>query len=286
VAVVYGFAAHATVVVPPPAGSPAPGYDGDYPGVASATIEGGLTAPPPARGPPVALYLPGAGGDINVAPRGGVADAVAAGQTLAAAVAAAIAVTGGGAAAAPADGHGSGNASGHVADGRPLPAVGGAAWAAVPLPFRATVPAATLRRRARRGSVDGAGAAAAVAALPPGAAASAAAYPLGVGVWSVGGVRLALLGGEPTVGYAGLLAGGPAPPVHWVVGYVDDVVGYVGDPAVLAGGGREGSLRAATYYGLPERWATEAPAVLVAAVTRMAAAVGGGARRPVAGAQR
>lgn len=72
--------------------------------------------------------------------------------------------------------------------------------------------------------------------------------------------------------------------VDWVVGYVDDVVGYVGDPAVLAGGGREGSLRAAVYYGLPERWAPTAPAVLVDAVRAMAAALAEGATGHAGGA--
>lgn len=325
-AVVYGYAAHATVVTPPAAGAPAPGYDGDYPGVASAAVEAGLDdlTPPPGGGggvgPAVALYLPGPGGDINVAPRGGVREAVAAGRALAAAVLAAVATTAtdgnggdddGGDIGDGGSSHGGGSrARAGVGSGRPLPATAATAWAAVPLPFAATVPAATLRRQARRGGVDGAGAAAALRALPPGAAASAATYPLGVGVWVLGGLRLALLGGEPTVGYATALTGrggggwGTATAtaaamattpaglsvaatvaVDWVVGYVDDVVGYVGDPAVLAGGGREGSLRAAVYYGLPERWAPTAPAVLIDAVRGMAAALGDGGGRGAGGAE-
>jgi neutral ceramidase len=83
-------------------------------------------------------------------------------------------------------------------------------------------------------------------------------YP--VSFWAIGDVRIVFLGGEPTVEY-GLRLRKEAG-MDWVVGYADDVMGYVGTRAVLKEGKREGSNRAAVYYGLPSAWSSEIEGII------------------------
>lgn len=79
-------------------------------------------------------------------------------------------------------------------------------------------------------------------------------YPFPLGVWRLGDMRIVFMGGEPTVGYISLLRKAGA---SWVVGYSQDVMGYVGTAEVIKDGGREGGERAAWYYGLPSAWAVD-----------------------------
>lgn len=79
-------------------------------------------------------------------------------------------------------------------------------------------------------------------------------YPFPLGVWRLGDMNMVFMGGEPTVGYIRLLKKVGA---SWVVGYCQDVMGYVGTAQVITDGGREGGERAAWYYGLPSAWAMD-----------------------------
>jgi len=98
-------------------------------------------------------------------------------------------------------------------------------------------------------------------------------YPMSA--WRIFGVNILFLGGEPTVGYAAALrerkeGDGENGNIDWVVGYTDDVMGYVGTEAVLKEGKREGSDRAAQYYGLPCAWDPVVESAIVEKAKRLA----------------
>lgn len=229
---VFGYAAHATVV------TSGYEYSADYPGYASAALEG--------EGGPGGtwLFVCGVGGDQNIYPRGGLADARRHGASLASHVLHVVRRRG-----AAVRGGGGASVSGI-----------GAAHAFVPLPFRVRLSRRELRRLSRRRDAEPTARRMArrwLDTLESGDSRDAemtpavyARYP--IAVWRVGAVRIAFLGGEPTVGFGAALRREAG--VDWVVGYTDDVMGYVATEDVLIEGLREGSDRAAVYYGLPAAW--------------------------------
>lgn len=91
-------------------------------------------------------------------------------------------------------------------------------------------------------------------------------YRYGISVWHIGDTTIAFLGGEPTVGYCDSLR---KVGIAWVVGYCEDVMGYIGTRAVVDDGGREGGERAAWYYGLPSAWNGSVEEVIVGSVRTM-----------------
>lgn len=95
---------------------------------------------------------------------------------------------------------------------------------------------------------------------------TAASYPYPLTVWKLGSAVLAFMGGEPTAGYDRLLR---EVGVDWVIGYCDDVMGYVGTADVIRDDGREGGERAAWYYGLPSKWSVRVQDKIVTTVEQM-----------------
>jgi neutral ceramidase len=247
---VFGFAAHATVITT--------GYEyhGDYPGVSASILEGKFGG--------TWLFVCGPGGDQNIYPRGQVSDALRHGSSLAAE---AIRVVGLGTppqtvAVIPQDGHTTFGLK--------------AFHEFIKLPLRKRLSARELRRLTRlRGVGDAPTVLMAkhwsqVIALQNDntnkrTPAEYPSYP--ISVWQIGSIRIVFLGGEPTVGYGAILRREAG--VDWVVGYSDNVMGYVGTEDVMKEGLREGSDRAAIYYGLPCAWATSVEREIVASVKRL-----------------
>jgi neutral ceramidase len=243
VAGVFGYAAHATVV------TSGYTYSGDYPAAAAAALEG--TGGGNASVGGTWLFLAGPGGDQNIYPRGTAALALQHGLAVAASVARVLDVKTR-AAALPVCSR-QGVEAGHLF---------------VPLPFRLQRTRRELRkmasgrqndvytkRMARHWLLTG------MARLAPKTPPTYERYPLSA--WRFGWLHIVFAGGEPTIGYAELLRRAGA---NWVVGYADDVMGYVGTRDVVEEGKREGSDRAAVYYGLPVTWSAVVEDVIVGAV--------------------
>jgi hypothetical protein len=216
VAVVFGYACHATVL---------DGYQwcGDYPGYAQQALES-------AHRGCVALFWAGCGGDQNPLPRRRVELARQYGDRLAAAVQ-------------------------QVLEQKLRPVSDGlkCSYREIdlplgPLPARDRILAdsqadnrfVAARARYLLRQLD-------ETAEPP------ATYPYPVGVWEMGQVQLVLLGGEVVVDYALRLKSELAGPRTWVAAYANDVMAYIPSRRVLAEGGYEGG-GAMVYYGLPTVW--------------------------------
>lgn len=257
---VYGVAAHASVI------TKGYEYSGDYPGFASGMLErdgeGGVGG--------VWLFAAGAGGDQNVYPRGAAADAKRHGVALAGQVCYTVQTDRGRLLEAEVGRSSGKNASAAVHE-------------LVPLPFRSVLSRAILRKMARRRSPESATskrmAAHWLKVLATGQQGSDVStektpsvysrFPLTV--WRIGQVRIAFLGGEPTVGYSAAIRG--ASTIDWVIGYADDVMGYVGTSSVLSDGSREGSERVAVYYGLPSAWDESIEGLILSICARLASAL-------------
>lgn len=253
VAGVYALAAHASVIT---AGYR---YSGDYPGVASGKVEGrdGLGG--------VWLFAAGAGGDQNVYPRGDAVDAGRHGSALADQIVDAVG-TGRGRALEADVGRGSGSIA--------------ATHEFVALPFRTVLSRRTLRAMSRRRSEEPTSKrmAARWLSVPDaredadGSTGTPALFPnFPIAVWRIGRLRIAFLGGEPTVGYSAAIRSQSN--IDWVVGYTDDVMGYVGTAGVLRDGSKEGSDRVAIYYGLPSAWDETVEALIMSTCARLASAL-------------
>lgn len=221
VAGLFGFAAHATVLT----GSAA--YSGDYPAAAANALQ---------KKYPGAVwgFLPGCGGDLNIYPRGGLPQLRAHAGALASAVTRVVK-------RAP--------RSTCLRGGRRSLQVRSAS---IPLRFRRQIARGELRRLGRARSHATRSAAQALLSTVPLGERTPESYPYPMTAVQMGGVRIVFLGGEPTVDYAGRIRREAR--ADWVVGYTDDVMGYVGSAKVLHEGAREGSDRAAMYYGLPCAW--------------------------------
>lgn len=224
---IFSYAAHATVLTSGYA------YSGDYPGVATFALESRF------RGA-TWLFIPGAGGDQNIYPRGTPALLARHAETLA--------LTAGAAAVDPKH---------HGVAGRL-----GARHAFVHLPFAMRYSRHELHKRARIGSAQKRAVQVLLSNITD-EGLTPSSYPFPVAVWRIGGLTLAFLGGEPTVGYSHLLR---HIGIDWVVGYAEDVMGYVGTQSIIRSGGREGGERSAWYYGLPAAWSTDAEGLIIRTV--------------------
>jgi len=91
-------------------------------------------------------------------------------------------------------------------------------------------------------------------------------YPYPVGEWKLGGeIQWVFLGGEVVVDYAVRLKHERRGTRTWVMGYANDVMAYIPSRRVLTEGGYEGA-GAMVYYGLPTIWAPEVEELIVEAV--------------------
>ena len=238
VAVVFGYACHATVLS-------FQKWCADYPGYAQAAIE--------ARHPgTVALFWAGCGADQNPLPRRTVALAEDYGRRLADAVE-------------------------EVLDGPAMePLAPRLETSSVEIPLRfASVPgdadlaadaassdrfvAARARVLARRRAETG-------RPLDP-------EYPFPIASWRIGdsaeGIDWLFLGGEVVVDYALRFKGARRGVRTWVTAYADDVMAYVPSRRVLVEGGYEGG-GAMVYYGQPSPWAEDVEERIAAGVARVA----------------
>tara|TARA_R110002096_G_scaffold28985_27_gene87566 strand:- start:32 stop:1381 length:1350 start_codon:yes stop_codon:yes gene_type:complete len=79
-------------------------------------------------------------------------------------------------------------------------------------------------------------------------------YPYPIGVWKLGSkIDFVFLGGEVVVDYALRLKRENTNPDTWVAGYSNDVMAYIPSLRVLKEGGYEGG-DSNVYYGLPTLW--------------------------------
>lgn len=94
-------------------------------------------------------------------------------------------------------------------------------------------------------------------------------YPYPVSVWRIGDeLKWVALGGEVVVDYSLRTKFDLRGPV-FVAGYSHDVMAYIPSRRVLAEGGYEGG-GAMVYYGLPSAWAPEVEEVLMGQVVKLA----------------
>lgn len=242
VAVLYGYAAHATIL------SKSNVYSGDYPGVVSKIVEEQFLGA-------VAMFLPGAGGDQNVYPRGTVEGlrkhASSLGETVLQTVSKGLerksALTGN-------------SISGD--------------HSFVGLPFRITRTKSELEQDLTSTDPNRAKLSRFILRdwkhdSDDSMNVTEKSYRYPLTLWRISGLRILFMGGEPTIGYSfGMKKRG----IDWVIGYSDDVMGYVGTRAVLKEGKREGSDRAAIYYGLVSAWREEAEDILYNATTQLVSA--------------
>lgn len=232
IAGLFGYSAHATVLVS--------GYkfSGDYPSYSAHLLEQSFTNS-------VWLFLNGAAGDQNIYPRGSVTHVEAHSRSLASTVISAV-------------------QDARMAE--PLRATFSAQHATVYLPFAKRYSRYQLRKKGATGSAQHRAASIISRGLTGNESLTARSYPYPLAVWNIGDIVIAFLGGEPTVGYVRLLQ---TIGVDWVVGYSEDVMGYVGTRAVIESGGREGGERAAWYYGLPSAWSPTVEGIIIDSVRKL-----------------
>jgi hypothetical protein len=95
-------------------------------------------------------------------------------------------------------------------------------------------------------------------------------YPYPIQAWRFGDeLQVVWLGGEVVVDYALRLKDELAPRQGWIVGYANDVMGYIPSRRVLQEGGYEGR-DAMVYYGQPTAWSDEVEKLIVDEVKRQA----------------
>jgi len=228
-AIVFGYACHATVL----SGQE---WSGDYPGHAQIALE---KAYPEA----IALFWAGCGADQNPVPRRAVALAEEYGKQLADAVEQVLKA--------------------------PMTPLGGklsSVYGEIDLPFDdlpsrdqlvkdstdtnryvAARAKLLLKEIEQKGSLKGT-------------------YPYPVQVWQLGPeLTWVTLGGEVVVDYSLRLKKEIAPGKTWVAGYANDVMAYIPSLRVLKEGGYEGG-GAMVYYGLPTVWGPKVEELIVAAV--------------------
>ncbi len=229
IAGMYGMSAHATVLTTNNQ------YSGDYPSAVSTALE--------ARFPHSTwLYLPGCGGDINIYPRGTV-DLLKLHRDIIESEVRRVVETE--SSITPIISH-----------------VVSAKHTQLRLPFRTRLGYTNLRRHAQSGDRATKRSAEKLLHGMGRGDKTAGSYEVPMSVWQIGRVKMLFLGGEPTVGYATKLRGDVVG-ATWIVGYTDEVMGYIGTEQVLREMKREGSDRAALYYGLPCAWNTSVERLIV-----------------------
>lgn len=226
VAVVFGYACHATVL-------DFYQWSGDYPGFAQAALEEahpGMTA----------LFWAGCGGDQNPVPRRDPSLCQQHGQTLAEAVERVLAGV-----------------------MRPIEDNLAASYREIDLPFARLPSREDLRQQAGSANKYEAARARQLLAEIDAGRPLKPTYPYPVQVWRLGReVKLIALGGEVVVDYALRLKAELGRESTWVAGYTNDVMAYIPSRRVLAEGGYEGG-GAMVYYGLPTVWSPEVEELIV-----------------------
>jgi neutral ceramidase len=231
VAVVFGYACHATVL---------DGYfwSGDYPAYAQAAVE---KEHPGA----VALFWAGCGGDQNPLPRRKVELAQQYGNTLAKSVEAVL-----------------------TGDMQTLPAKLVAQYTEVDLPLAKLPTRDELTAQAQDKNVYvGIRAKHGLAELDAGRALPQS-YPYPIAVWRIGELEWFFLGGEVVVDYALRLKAERRAQDTWVAAYSNDVMAYIPSRRVLSEGGYEGG-GAMVYYGLPTIWAETVESDLMSGIEKL-----------------
>ncbi|WP_080056413.1 neutral/alkaline non-lysosomal ceramidase N-terminal domain-containing protein [Spirosoma aerolatum] len=97
-------------------------------------------------------------------------------------------------------------------------------------------------------------------------------YPYPVQVWQLGNQPILSFGGELVVQYT-IDCKKRFGPHIFVMGYSNDVMGYIPSTTILQEGGYEGAT-SQMVYGLPATWAPEAPALIYQEINRLADQVG------------
>lgn len=226
VAVVFGYACHATVL-------DFYQWSGDYPGFAQAALEEahpGVTA----------LFWAGCGGDQNPVPRRDPSLCQQHGQKLAEAVERVLAGV-----------------------MRPIDDNLATSYREIDLPFARLPSREDLRQQAGSANKYEAARARQLLAEIDAGRPLKPTYPYPVQVWRLGReVKLIALGGEVVVDYALRLKAELGRESTWVAGYTNDVMAYIPSRRVLAEGGYEGG-GAMVYYGLPTVWSPEVEELIV-----------------------
>ncbi|MBI2947741.1 MAG: neutral/alkaline non-lysosomal ceramidase N-terminal domain-containing protein [Verrucomicrobia bacterium] len=97
-------------------------------------------------------------------------------------------------------------------------------------------------------------------------------YPYPIAAWQLGdALTLVTLGGEVVVDYSLRLKSELGPKI-WVAGYSHDVMAYIPSLRVWNEGGYEGAT-AMIYYGLPTRWAPSVEELIIAEIKRQVSEV-------------
>ena len=236
-AVVFGYACHPTVLSDYL-------WCGDYPGFAQIELEAKYSGV-------VAMFFQGAGADQNPLPRRTVSLAKQYGQTLAASVERVL-----------------------EEPVRSLPAMLTTAYDEIDLSLSPVPSVSELektlaetrsmpvyyRRWAERFIAE------TKSGIPP-----VTSYPYPIQVWNIGGQTVMTLGGELTVEYAiGLkkMFGNDI----FVMGYCNDVMGYIPSVTILNEGGYEGDT-SQQIYGLPSKWAPETEPLIHERMAKLASQV-------------
>ncbi len=232
-AIVHGYACHATVLS---------SYEwcGDYPGYSQTHLE---KMYPGAQ----AMFWAGCGGDQNPLPRRTVALAEAYGKALADAVKA-------------------------VLDAPMTPARSelSMAFREIELPFAELPTREQLAKDAGSDKKHVANRAKLLLGQMAAKGSLRGTYPYPVQVWRVGDdLDWVALGGEVVVDYALRLKKEMAAGKTWVTAYANDVMAYIPSLRVLKEGGYEGG-GAMLYYGLPTVWSPRVEDMIVAAVHELA----------------
>ncbi|HZM02055.1 MAG TPA: hypothetical protein VFC44_03440 [Candidatus Saccharimonadales bacterium] len=236
-AILFGYACH-NLVLPPAFRR----YHGDYAGIAQQNLEETFPGA-------VALFLSGAGGDLDPAPRGSEDWALAHGHALADAVKQSMS-----------------SPRRWVSGGLRV------AFEDVPLDF--APPASRQKLEADAQSRDAPVARKARFLLDiSGKLAGSYLCPV-QGLFLGRELLLFALGGEPVADYATRLQKEFAGPVVWVAGYCNDMFGYLPSRRVQEEGGYEAG-RALLWSGLPGPFAADTEARVIAATRRLAARLRG-----------
>lgn len=229
VAIVFGYACHATVL---------DGYAwcGDYPGFAQAALE---ASHPTA----VAMFWAGCGGDQNPIPRRQVDLAKKYGESLAKSVDEVLA----------------GNM-------KPITGKLKTSYVEIDLPLAKLPTREELQTQANDSNKYVVTRAKHYLAELDAGRPLSQTYPYPIGVWKLGEeIDWVFLGGEVVVDYALRLKAERREKQTWVAAYSNDVMAYIPSRRVLAEGGYEGG-GAMLYYGLPTVWAETVEADIVRSI--------------------
>lgn len=216
-ALVFGYACHATVLS-------FYQWSGDYPGFAQLSVEAAFPGA-------MAMFFAGAGGDVNPLPRRSVGLARQYGQELASAVSRVVAE-----------------------ELEPLAPVLHTRYAEIELPYDSLASRSELQEVMKTGaSYEKSWAENLLLQLDQGVEISKAYPHYPVQTWQLGHQRVVALGGELVVEYAIRLKRLFDQDL-FVMGYANDVMGYIPSLRILREGGYEG-FSSSRVYNLPAPWA-------------------------------